>query len=180
MKKIKISFLLLALVVSCNRKVTPTISYIDNTTTKYDTIVLFTDGGVDTIFSSTPCDSFSMVVRKTDTIYIRQIKKEIQTKLITKHDTIYRTPVITQNIIKNKGQIGNENINSKTKKGDNITGDGNTITKPVNKGDKFWLGVLCATAFLYLLGFGLSVIEKYVPVAGFVVGIIRRFLPNGQ
>lgn len=180
MMKLTAQILLILFVVSCGRKNTPQIQFIDKIQTQYDTIVLFTDGGVDTIFSSTPCDSFSMVVRKTDTIYIRQIKKEIQTKLITKHDTIYRTPVITQNIIKNKGQIGNENINSKTKKGDNITGDGNTITKPVNKGDKFWLGVLCATAFLYLLGFGLSVIEKYVPVAGFVVGIIRRFLPNGQ
>lgn len=180
MMKLTAQILLILFVVSCGRKNTPQIQFIDKIQTQYDTIVLFTDGGVDTIFSSTPCDSFSMVVRKTDTIYIRQIKKEIQTKLITKHDTIYRTPVITQNIIKNKGQIGNENINSKTKKGDNITGDGNTITKPVNKGDKFWLGVLCATAFLYLLGFGLSVIEKYVPVAGFAVGIVRRFLPNGQ
>lgn len=170
---------MLGVASGCSRK-QPQITYIDKIQTQYDTIMLYSDGGLDTIYSSVPCDSFVMVVRKTDTIYIRQIKKEVQTKLVVKRDTVYRTPIVTNNIIKNKGQIGNENINSKTKKGDNITGDGNTITKPINKKDKFWLGVLCATGFFYLLGFALSVLQRYVPVSVFAVTIVRRFLPNGQ
>jgi hypothetical protein len=170
--------ILIFIFASCNKP--PQITYIDNVITKYDTITDYSFGGVDTIYSTTPCDSFTALVRKNDTIYFREVKEVIQTKYITKDSIVFRTPIIQQNIIKNKGQIGSDNINSKTKKGDNITGDGNTVTKPTNKKDRFWLGVLCATGFWYVLGFGLSVLERYVPISAFVVGIIRRFLPNGQ
>ena len=62
--------------------------------------------------------------------------------------------------------------------GEKFIGNDNVMT--TKKPDKFWLGVLCATGFFYLLGFGLSVLQRYVPISVFIVGIIRRFLRNGQ
>ena len=94
-----------------------TDQYIDKITTNYDTIMLLSDAGVDTIYSYQPCDSFIRIVRQKDTVYVRQIKKEVQTKLVVKRDTVFRTPVITENVkIKNVA------------KGGSAIGDGNKIT----------------------------------------------------
>ncbi len=171
MSKIFIVLSIVLIFGGCGRKTTPSIIYQDKLTTNYDTIMLYTDAGVDTIFSSTPCDSFVMVVRKTDTIYIRKIQKEVQTKLVVKRDTIYRTPIVSQTIkINNKGgQIGNDNISEKTKKGDNITGDGNTVTKPVKKGSSwFWIFV-CGMLVMFLIqNVGFRVLKMYFPFLKFL------------
>ena len=60
--------------------------------------MLLSDAGVDTIYSDQTCDSFIRIVRQKDTVYVRQIKKEVQTKLVVKRDTVFRTPVITENV----------------------------------------------------------------------------------
>ena len=81
-----------------------------------------------------------------------------------------------------KSQVGDGNIAQKSKDAANQAGDGNTApTDNSKKGkSKFWLGVLCATGVLYGLGICLTILEKYFPQFAFFIGILRRFLPNGQ
>jgi len=150
----------------CSRKVAPII-FQDTVITNYDTIELAGDVVMDTIFSRVPCDSFVMVVRKTDTLWIREVKKETKTKLVIKTDTVFRTPIITQNINRNRGQIGNENINSKTKKGDNVTGDGNTISKPIKKTNWFWIFVCGMGAMFILQNVVWKTVKRYIPILNF-------------
>lgn len=136
--KIKILIILSLFAVACGRKNSPQIQYIDKIQTQYDTIMFLSDAGMDTIYSYQPCDSFIRIVRQNDTVYIREVKKVVQTKIISKRDTVYRTPIVTNNVkINNKGgQIG-ENTSVKNKKGDNINGDGNTIKK--DKQNWWWI-----------------------------------------
>jgi hypothetical protein len=112
MKKLLIYTALLTMAVifvflqSCNRK-TPQVTYINETKTQFDTIISYFDGVTDTLYSTVPCDSFYMVIHKTD--------------------TVFRTPIINnprsrKTIIKNS-QIGDDN--QKSKSGDNINGDAN-------------------------------------------------------
>ena len=164
-----ISFILL---VSCSRKSTPQIIIIDETKTVYDTILSYLDGGTDTIYSTVPCDSFTMVVRKTDTIYIRKISKQIETKLITKRDTIFRQVIINNPQAK---KIDNS-VKTVAKKG-GIVGDGNTqVTKTK---DRFWLGVMACCGVLYGLGIGMKVLSSYLPITNIATSIVKRFLPGG-
>lgn len=153
----KYAFIFSILFASCGKL--PQTTFIDNITTKYDTTYIYSDGGVDTIFSRTPCDSFTMMVTKKDTIYIRQIKKEIQTKLVTKTDTVFRTPIINNPQPK---KVDNS-VKVKVTKG-GIIGDGNTQTN--NYG--FWKGFF--TCFLIFVAyFALRrTIKTYIPFLSFL------------
>lgn len=167
------------LLVSCGRKQIPQTSFIDETKTKTDTIVSFIDGGTDTIYSTVPCDSFTMVIRKTDTIYIRKIQKETTVKLVIQRDTVFRTPIVTSNIkINNKGgQIGTGNISEKTKKGDNITGDGNTITKPIKKGSSWiWIFIAGNCCWLIIQNVLYPMAKQFIPFANLTSNIGKGLL----
>lgn len=125
------------LAVGCSRKSAPTISYIDKTTTIYDTITDYSFGGIDTIYSISPCDSFVQIVKNNDTIYIKEVKVKLITKYVNKRDTIYRTPII------NNPQA---NIKTVAKKG-SIIGNDNTMT--TKNPDRFWLGFfICFLMFV--------------------------------
>ena len=163
-----ISILLFA---SCNRK-TPQIIYKDKVVTTHDTTTIISKQ-TDTI----PCDDFEIFIENEihDTVYLKVVDKVVSVKYVKVRDTVFRETIVVQpqprkTVVKTD--------NSVTAKKGSIVGDGNTMT--TKKPDKFWLGVLCATGFFYLLGFGLSVLQRYVPISIFVIGIIRRFLPNGQ
>lgn len=147
--------LILLFFASCNKP--PQITYIDNVITKYDTIVDYSFGGVDTIYSATPCDSFAVLVRKNDTVYIREVKKVIQTKLVTKRDTVYRQ-VIVNNPQPKKVD------NSVTAKKGSIIGNGNTQTNNYD----YWKGFF--TCFLlFVIYFALRrTIKTYFPFLKFL------------
>lgn len=129
------------LLFSCGRHNKPQITYIDNIITKYDTITDYSFGGVDTIYSTTPCDSFTVLVRKNDTVYIREVKKVIQTKLVTKRDTVYRQ-VIVNNPQPKKID------NSITAKKGSIIGNDNTMT---TKKNNWWWIFLAGYLFCHVL-----------------------------
>ena len=142
--------ILIFIFASCNKP--PQITYIDNVITKYDTITDYSFGGVDTIYSTTPCDSFTVLVRKNDTVYIREVKKVIQTKLVTKRDTIFRQVIINNPQPKKVD-------NSVTAKKGGIIGNGNTQTNNYD----FWKGFF--TCFLiFVIYFALRrTIKSYFP-----------------
>lgn len=161
----KLLILLLFLIASCSKK---TVSqYIETSTTHYDTIDNVVYVAMDTLFSNVPCDSFTQIIREKDTVYIRTVKKVVETKTVIKRDTIYRTPIVNQTVkINNKGgQIGTGNISEKTKKGDNITGDGNTITKPATKKGKSWFWIFIAGNLCWMV------------VQNVVWPLSKRFIP---
>lgn len=139
-------FIVLGIVLilgGCGRKTTPSIIYQDVLKTNYDTIVSYVDGGTDTIYSAVPCDSFTMVIRKTDTIYIRKIQRETQVKLVTKHDTIIRQPIIVRN-----GKTVVKTDNSVTAKKGSIIGNDNTMT---TKKNNWWWIFLCGILVMFLI-----------------------------
>jgi hypothetical protein len=139
-------FIVLGIVLilgGCGRKTTPSIIYQDVLKTNYDTIVSYVDGGTDTIYSAVPCDSFTMVIRKTDTIYIRKIQRETQVKLVTKHDTIIRQPIIVRN-----GKTVVKTDNSVTAKKGSIIGNDNTMT---TKKNNWWWIFLCGMLVMFLI-----------------------------
>lgn len=144
------------LLTSCGKKV-PQITYIDNVITKYDTITDYSFGGVDTIYSTTPCDSFTVLVRKNDTVYIREVKKVVQTKLVTKRDTVFRQVIINNPQPKKVD-------NSVTAKKGGIIGNGNTQTNNYD----FWKGFF--TCFLiFVIYFALRrTIKSYFPFLNFL------------
>lgn len=162
--KTKILIILSLFAVACGRKNTPQIQYIDKITTNYDTIMLLSDAGVDTIYSYQPCDSFIRIVRQDDTVYIREVKKVVQTKIISKVDTVFRTPIVTTNVkINNKGgQIG-ENTSVKNKKGDNINGDGNTIKK--DKQNWWWIFLVGMLTWFVIQNVVWRVIKRYINIS---------------
>lgn len=139
-------FIVLGIVLilgGCGRKTTPSIIYQDVLKTNYDTIVSYVDGGTDTIYSAVPCDSFTMVIRKTDTIYIRKIQRETQVKLVTKHDTLIRQPIIVRN-----GKTVVKTDNSVTAKKGSIIGNDNTMT---TKKNNWWWIFLCGMLVMFLI-----------------------------
>lgn len=149
--------LILLFFASCNKP--PQITYIDNVITKYDTITDFSFGGVDTIYSATPCDSFTVLVRKNDTVYIREVKKVIQTKLVTKRDTVYRQ-VIVNNPQPKKVD------NSVTAKKGSIIGNDNTMT---TKKNNWWWIFLCGMLVMFLIqNVGFRVLKTYFPFLKFL------------
>lgn len=131
--------ILIFIFASCNKP--PQITYIDNVITKYDTITDYSFGGVDTIYSTTPCDSFTVLVRKNDTVYIREVKKVIQTKLVTKRDTIFRQVIINNPQPKKVD-------NSVTAKKGSIIGNDNTMT---TKKNNWWWIFLCGMLVMFLI-----------------------------
>ncbi len=149
-------FLLPVILFSCGRHNKPQITYIDNVITKYDTIVDYSFN-LDTIYSTTPCDSFTVLVRKNDTVYIREVKKVIQTKLVTKRDTVFRQVIINNPQPKKID-------NSVTAKKGGIIGNGNTQTNNYD----FWKGFF--TCFLiFVIYFALRrTIKSYFPFLNFL------------
>lgn len=147
------------LLFSCGRHNKPQITYIDNIITKYDTITDYSFGGVDTIYSTTPCDSFTVLVRKNDTVYIRAVKKVIQTKLVTKRDTVYRQ-VIVNNPQPKKVD------NSVTAKKGSIIGNDNTMT---TKKNNWWWIFLCGMLVMFLIqNVGFRILKTYFPFLKFL------------
>lgn len=147
------------LLFSCGRHNKPQITYIDNIITKYDTITDYSFGGVDTIYSTTPCDSFTVLVRKNDTVYIREVKKVIQTKLVTKRDTVYRQ-VIVNNPQPKKVD------NSVTAKKGSIIGNDNTMT---TKKNNWWWIFLCGMLVMFLIqNVGFRILKTYFPFLKFL------------
>lgn len=147
------------LLFSCGRHNKPQITYIDNIITKYDTITDYSFGGVDTIYSTTPCDSFTVLVRKNDTVYIREVKKVVQTKLVTKRDTVYRQ-VIVNNPQPKKID------NSITAKKGSIIGNDNTMT---TKKNNWWWIFLCGMLFMFLIqNVGFRILKTYFPFLKFL------------
>lgn len=145
----------------CGRKTTPSIIYQDVLKTNYDTIVSYVDGGTDTIYSAVPCDSFTMVIRKTDTIYIRKIQRETQVKLVTKHDTIIRQPIIVRN-----GKTVVKTDNSVTAKKGSIIGNDNTMT---TKKNNWWWIFLCGMLVMFIIqNVGFRVLKTYFPFLKFL------------
>jgi len=170
--KLTILVMLGTLAIGCSRKSAPTIIYQDKIVKSVDTVTI-QSRVTDTI----PCDDFEIYIENEvhDTVYLKVLDKVVSVKYVKTTDTVFRETIIVQPTPR-KSVIKTDN-SVKAKKG-SIIGDGNVMT--TKKPDKFWLGVLCATGFFYLLGFGLSVLQRYVPISVFIVGIIRRFLPNGQ
>jgi len=163
----KLLTLVVFLITSCSKKTVP--QYIETSTTHYDTIDNIVYVSMDTIFSSIPCDSFTRIIRQKDTVYIRQVKKVVETKTVIKRDTIYRTPIVNQTVkINNKGgQIGTGNISGKAKKGDNVIGDGNTVTKPVKKGSSwFWIFLCGNLCWIVVQSVGFPMLKGINPIAG--------------
>jgi len=149
--------LILLFFASCNKP--PQITYIDNVITKYDTITDFSFGGVDTIYSARPCDSFTILVRKNDTVYIREVKKVIQTKLITKRDTVYRQVIVNNPQPKRVD-------NSVTAKKGSIIGNDNTMT---TKKNNWWWIFLCGMLVMFLIqNVGFRVLKTYFPFLKFL------------
>lgn len=147
------------LLFSCGRHNKPQITYIDNIITKYDTITDYSFGGVDTIYSTTPCDSFTVLVRKNDTVYIREVKKVIQTKLVTKRDTVYRQVIINNPQPKKVD-------NSVTAKKGSIIGNDNTMT---TKKNNWWWIFLCGMLVMFLIqNVGFRVLKTYFPFLKFL------------
>lgn len=151
------SFILL---ISCSKK-TPQITYIDETKTKTDTIVSYVDGGTDTIYSAVPCDSFTMVIRKTDTIYIRKIQRETQIKLVTKHDTLIRQPIIVRN-----GKTVVKTDNSVTAKKGSIIGNDNTMT--TKKNNWWWIFLAGMLTWFVIQNVLFRVLKTYFPFLKFL------------
>ena len=151
--------LILLFFASCNKP--PQITYIDNIITKYDTITDYSFGGVDTIYSARPCDSFTVLVRKNDTVYIRQIKKVVETKLVTRHDTIFRQPIVV-----NKGKTVVKTDNSVTAKKGSIIGNDNVMT---TKKNNWWWIFLCGMLVMFLIqNVGFRVLKIYFPFLKFL------------
>lgn len=151
--------LILLLFISCSRKSNPQIIYQDKLITSYDTIIDIITGGVDTIYSTRPCDSFTVLVREKDTIYIRQIKKVIETKLVTKRDTVLR------NIIINNPQPKKID-NSVTAKKGSIIGNDNVMT---TKKSSWWWIFLCGMLVMFLIqNVGFRVLKTYFPFLKFL------------
>ena len=149
--------LILLFFASCNKP--PQITYIDNVITKYDTITDFSFGGVDTIYSARPCDSFTILVRKNDTVYIREVKKVIQTKLITKRDTVYRQVIVNNPQPKRVD-------NSVTSKKGSIIGNDNKMT---TKKNNWWWIFLCGMLVMFLIqNVGFRVLKTYFPFLKFL------------
>lgn len=149
--------LILLFFASCNKP--PQITYIDNVITKYDTITDFSFGGVDTIYSARPCDSFTILVRKNDTVYIREVKKVIQTKLITKRDTVYRQVIVNNPQPKRVD-------NSVTAKKGSIIGNDNKMT---TKKNNWWWIFLCGMLVMFLIqNVGFRVLKTYFPFLKFL------------
>lgn len=149
--------LILLFFASCNKP--PQITYIDNVITKYDTITDFSFGGVDTIYSARPCDSFTILVRKNDTVYIREVKKVIQTKLITKRDTVYRQVIVNNPQPKRVD-------NSVTAKKGSIIGNDNTMT---TKKNNWWWIFLCGMLVMFLIqNVGFRILKTYFPFLKFL------------
>lgn len=153
--------IIVLILVSCGRRSAPQITYIDNVLTKYDTITDFSFGGVDTIYSTTPCDSFTVMVRKNDTVYIRQIKKVIETKLVTKHDTIVRQPIVVQN-----GKTTIKTDNSVTAKKGSIIGNDNTMT--TKKGNWWWIFLAGMLTYFIIQNIGFKALKTYFPFLNFL------------
>lgn len=149
--------LILLFFASCNKP--PQITYIDNIITKYDTITDYSFGGVDTIYSARPCDSFTILVRKNDTVYIREVKKVIQTKLITKRDTVYRQVIVNNPQPKRVD-------NSVTAKKGSIIGNDNKMT---TKKNNWWWIFLCGMLVMFLIqNVGFRVLKTYFPFLKFL------------
>ncbi len=147
------------LLFSCGRHNKPQITYIDNIITKYDTITDYSFGGVDTIYSTTPCDSFTVLVRKNDTVYIREVKKVVQTKLVTKRDTVFRQVIINNPQPKKID-------NSVTAKKGSIIGNDNTMT---TKKNNWWWIFLCGMLFMFLIqNVGFRILKTYFPFLKFL------------
>jgi len=167
-----ISILLFA---SCNRK-TPQIIYQDKIVTKHDTINV-SSKVTDTI----PCDDFEIFIENEirDTVYLKVVNGVITASYRNKDSIIYSTPIINNprprkqinNInSNNKGtQIGSDNVNNKTKKGDNVNGDGNTITKPVTKKNNWWWIFLAGMLTWFIIQNVLfRVLKTYIPILKFL------------
>ena len=157
-------FIVLGIVLilgGCGRKTTHSIIYQDVLKTNYDTILSLIDGGTDTIYSAVPCDSFTMVIRKTDTIYIRKVHRETQIKLVTKHDTIIRQPIIVSN-----GKTVVKTDNSVTAKKGSIIGNDNTMT---TKKNNWWWIFLCGMLVMFIIqNVGFRVLKTYFPFLKFL------------
>ena len=145
---------------SCNRK-TPQVTYVDQTKTQYDTIISYFDGSTDTIYSTVPCDSFTMVIRKTDTIYIRKIQNKTQVKLVVQKDTIYRTPIVVNN---GKTKIDNS-VKIKAKGGSAI-GEGNTVT--TKKNNWWWIFLAGMLTWFIIQNIGFRILKTYFPFMAFL------------
>lgn len=152
-------FFIFFVLVGCSRKAAPSIVYQDVITTKYDTITDFSFSGYDTIYSHTPCDSFIRVIKNNDTVYIKEVKVKVVTKLVTKVDTVFRTPIINNPQPK---KVDNS-VKVKVTKG-GIIGDGNTQTNNYD----FWKGFF--TCFLIFVAyFALRrTIKTYFPFLKFL------------
>ena len=147
---------LLVFFQSCNKP--PQTTYIDNTVTQYDTITNYLYNGVDTLYSSVPCDSFIRVIRKNDTVYIRTIKREIQTKLITKRDTIYRTPIVSNTVRKIDNRV--------TAKGGSIIGNENSMT--TKKNNWWWVFLSGMLTWFVIQNVIWKAIKSYFPFLKFI------------
>jgi len=157
-------FIVLGIVLilgGCGRKTTPSIIYQDVLKTNYDTIVSYVDGGTDTIYSAVPCDSFTMVIRKTDTIYIRKIQRETQVKLVTKHDTIIRQPIIVRN-----GKTVVKTDNSVTAKKGSIIGNDNTMT--TKKNNWWWIFLAGMLTWFLIQNLLFRMLKTYFPFLKFL------------
>jgi len=157
-------FIVLGIVLilgGCGRKTTHSIIYQDVLKTNYDTIVSYVDGGTDTIYSAVPCDSFTMVIRKTDTIYIRKIQRETQIKLVTKHDTLIRQPIIVRN-----GKTVVKTDNSVTAKKGSIIGNDNTIT--TKKNNWWWIFLAGMLTWFIIQNVLFRVLKTYFPFLKFL------------
>ena len=166
MKKLLIYTALLIMAVifvflqSCNRK-TPQVTYVDQTKTQYDTIISYFDGVTDTIYSTVPCDSFTMVIRKTDTIYIRKIQNKTQVKLVVQKDTVYRTPIVVNNgktVVKTDNSV-------KAKKG-SIIGNDNVMT--TKKNNWWWIFLAGVLTWALIQNVGFRILKTYFPFLSFL------------
>ena len=144
-------FFIFFVLVGCSRKTTPYIVYQDVITTKYDTITDFSFGGYDTIYSHTPCDSFIRVIKNNDTVYIKEVKVKVVTKLVTKVDTVFRTPII------NNPQ---PNIKTVAKKG-SIIGNDNTMT--TKKNNWWWIFLAGILTWFIIQNVLFRVLKTYFP-----------------
>ena len=142
---------MLGMIIGCSRKAAPSISYIDKTTTVYDTITDYSFGGYDTIYSHTPCDSFIRVIKNNDTVYIKEVKVKVVTKYVNKRDTIYRTPII------NNPQA---NIKTVAKKG-SIIGNDNTMT--TKKNNWWWIFLAGILTWFIIQNVLFRVLKTYFP-----------------
>lgn len=150
----------LLLLASCSKKV-PQITYIDETKTKTDTIVSYVNGIADTIYSTIPCDSFTQIIREKDTVYIRTIQKQTQIKLVTKVDTVFRTPIVV-----NSGKTVVKTDNSVTAKKGSIIGNDNVMT---TKKNNWWWIFLCGMLVMFLVqNVGFRALKIYFPFLKFL------------